>query len=78
MFKIFDQQEPTYDEAKKFIGGYIQSVPLENDDRLLCDEEGKLKGLAPNPEAQSKINALEILDEKEDNKYFIVERVVNV
>jgi hypothetical protein len=52
MFKIFDQKEPTYDEAKKFIGGYIQSVPLENDDRLLCDEEGKLKGLAPNPEAQ--------------------------
>ena len=29
MFKIYDQKEPTYDEARKFIGGYIQSVPLE-------------------------------------------------
>jgi len=36
------------------------------------------KGYATIEEAQSKINALEILDEKEDNKYFIVERVVNV
>ena len=51
-FKIYDKQEPTYDEAKKFIGGYIQSVPLENGDRLLCDEEGKLKGLPLNPHAQ--------------------------
>ena len=52
MFKIYDQKEPTYDEAKEFIGGYIQSVPLENGDRLLCDEEGKLKFLEPNFEAQ--------------------------
>jgi hypothetical protein len=52
MFKIYDQKEPTYDEARKFIGGYIQSVPLENGDRLLCDEEGKLKFLEPNFEAQ--------------------------
>jgi len=42
-FKIYDKQEPTYIEAKQFIGGYVQSVPLENGDRLLCDEEGKLK-----------------------------------
>jgi len=51
-FKIYDKQEPTYEEAKEFIGGYIQSVPLENGDRLLCDEEGKLKGLPLNPHAQ--------------------------
>jgi hypothetical protein len=42
-FKIYDKQEPTYDEAKEFIGGYIQSVPLENGDRLLCDEERKVE-----------------------------------
>ena len=52
MFKIYDQKEPTYDEARKFIGGYIQSVPLENGDRMLCDEEGKLKCLDVNEEAQ--------------------------
>jgi hypothetical protein len=51
-FKIYNKQEPTYEEAKEFIGGYIQSVPLENGDRLLCDEEGKLKGLPLNPHAQ--------------------------
>ena len=52
MFKIYDQKEPTYDEARKFIGGYIQSVPLQNGDSLLCDEEGKLKNLPHNPDAQ--------------------------
>ena len=52
MFKIYDKKEPTYDEARKFIGGYIQSVPLQNGDRLLCDEEGKLKRLEHNPDAQ--------------------------
>ena len=52
MLLICDKKEPTYDEARKYIGGYIQSVPLTNGDRLLCDEEGKLKFLEPNFEAQ--------------------------
>lgn len=57
MLLICDKKEPTYDEAKKFIGAgddsvMLQSVPLENGDRLLCDEEGKLKFLEPNFEAQ--------------------------
>ena len=34
------------------------------------------KGYATIEEAQRKINALETLDEKPDNEYFIVERVV--
>ena len=34
------------------------------------------KGYATIEEAQSKVNALETLDEKPDNEYFIVERVV--
>jgi hypothetical protein len=28
MFKIYDKKEPTYDEARKFIGGYIQTQAL--------------------------------------------------
>jgi len=52
MLLVCDKKEPTYDEAKKFIGGYIQSVPLTNGDKLLMDEEGRIKFLEPNFEAQ--------------------------
>lgn len=31
-----------------FIGGYIETVPLDGDFLLICNEEGKLLGLEPN------------------------------
>ena len=31
-----------------FIGGYIETVPLDDDFLLICNEEGKLLGLEPN------------------------------
>lgn len=30
------------------VGGFIQAVPLEEGLHLICDDEGKLKGYAPN------------------------------
>ena len=35
------------------------------------------KGYATIEEAESKINALETLDENQDNKYFVVEEVAS-
>ena len=55
MLKIYDKVAPTYDEARKYIGGWIERVNLPNGDALLVDEEGLLKELDVNPEA-SKVS----------------------
>lgn len=52
MLLICNKKEPSYEEARQFIGGYIQSVSLSNGDKLLMDEEGRMKFLEPNFEAQ--------------------------
>lgn len=36
------------ESLQELIGGYIECVPLDEDITIICDEEGKLKGLQPN------------------------------
>lgn len=55
MLKIYDKVAPTYDEAREYIGGWIERVNLPNGDALLVDEEGLLKELEVNVEA-SKVS----------------------
>ena len=45
------KKRPTLTEAKRVIGGYIQMITLSNGDQLLCDEDGKSKGLSVNVQA---------------------------
>lgn len=35
------------EELQKFVGGYIEVVPLTENILLICNEEGKIKGLKP-------------------------------
>ena len=52
-FKIVDdvKNEPTLEEAQKFVGGYVEGITFPNGDYLIINEEGKLMGLPLNPEA---------------------------
>jgi hypothetical protein len=49
--KRLSKKKPTLDEAKEFVGGWVELVPLDNGDQLLCDEDGGLKRLKTNEEA---------------------------
>lgn len=35
------------ESLQKFVGGYIEAVPLTDNILLICNEEGKIKGLKP-------------------------------
>ena len=52
-FKIIEdsKDEPSLKQAQEFVGGYVEMVTFPNDDILIFNEEGKLKGLPLNPEA---------------------------
>ena len=52
-FKIIEdaKDEPTLKAAQAFVGGYVEMITFPNDDILIFNEEGKLKGLPLNPEA---------------------------
>ena len=52
-FKIIEdsKDEPSLKQAQEFVGGYVEMVIFPNDDILIFNEEGKLKGLPLNPEA---------------------------
>ena len=52
-FKIIEdpKDEPTLKAAQAFVGGYVEMITFPNDDILIFNEEGKLKGLPVNPEA---------------------------
>ena len=52
-FKIIEDvlDEPTYDNASKFVGGMVETIWFPNGDLLLVNEEGKLMQLPLNPEA---------------------------
>tara|TARA_R100001126_G_C4703745_1_gene91449 strand:- start:109 stop:366 length:258 start_codon:yes stop_codon:yes gene_type:complete len=51
--KTIDKKEnqPTLEEAKEFVGGWIERIQLKNGDVMLIDEEGKLKEKDINQEA---------------------------
>ena len=42
---ILIEVENTLEALQKAVGGYIESVTVEDDVCILCDEEGRLKGL---------------------------------
>ena len=51
VIKIEERKEPKeevikneYEEIKNFVGGYIETLPIDNTHLIVCDEEGKLKG----------------------------------
>ena len=52
-FKIIKRKkdEPTLEEAQKFVGGYVEGITFPNGDYLIINEEGKLMDLPLNPEA---------------------------
>ena len=54
-FKIIDdvKDEPTLEQAQKFVGGMVQGIEFPNGDYMLMNEEGKLMQLPLNPEATS-------------------------
>jgi hypothetical protein len=49
--KVYEGNEPTLEEAQKYVGGYVQHIDLESHGCLLVDEEGKLKRKHLNNEA---------------------------
>lgn len=42
--------ENTLETWNNIVGGWIQTFPLTSDMLIICNEEGKLKGLEPNIE----------------------------
>ena len=53
MFKIIDnvKDEPSLEQAQKFVGGYVEGITFPNGDYLIINEEGKLMGLPINEQA---------------------------
>ena len=45
MFKIIDdvKDEPTLEQAQKFVGGYVEGITFPNGDYLIINEEGSYK-----------------------------------
>ena len=52
-YKIIEdsKQEPSLEEAQKFVGGYVEGVELNNGDYMIINEEGKIHQLPVNTEA---------------------------
>ena len=52
-FKIIEnsKDEPSLEQAQKFVGGYVEGISFPNGDYLIINEEGRLKKLPLNPEA---------------------------
>ena len=52
-FKIIkrSKDEPSLEQAQKFVGGMVQGITFPNGDYLIINEEGKLQNLPLNPEA---------------------------
>lgn len=43
----FEKIENTIEEFQRIVGGYIEQISIASDLVILCDEDGKLKELAP-------------------------------
>ena len=52
-FKIIkrSKDEPTLEQAQKFVGGMVQGITFPNGDYLIINEEGKLQNLPLNVDA---------------------------
>lgn len=51
-----DDKEPTYQEIKKMVGGYIEIAYDDGKTQIICNEEGKIHGLPYNEEATVEWN----------------------
>jgi len=51
MITIFDKKEPTLDQAQKLVRGFVEALTVGDGDKLIFNEEGKLKNLPINEEA---------------------------
>lgn len=53
MITVFEDNQPTLQEAQKIVGGYVEMVhsPSEPDWQILVNEEGLLRDLPFNKEA---------------------------
>jgi hypothetical protein len=52
-FKVIDdvKDEPTLEEAQKFVGGIVEGISFPNGDYMIINEEGKYLNLPLNVEA---------------------------
>ena len=53
-----DDKEPTYEEIKKLVGGYIEIAYDDGETQIICNEEGKIYGLPINEKATDEWNKL--------------------
>lgn len=53
-----DEIQDTYKAIHEYIGGYIEYVYLDGEADIICDEEGKFKGLTPNRYIHNKNEVL--------------------
>lgn len=51
MITIFDKKEPTLEEAQKIVRGFVEALTIGDGDKLVFNEEGKLRDLPMNEEA---------------------------
>ena len=52
-FKVIEnsKDEPSLEQAQKFVGGYVEGITFPNGDYLIINEEGKLQNLPLNVDA---------------------------
>ena len=57
MITVFEDRQPTLEEAQKIVGGLVEMVhsPSEPDWQILVNEEGLLDGLPFNAEATNYV-----------------------
>ena len=53
MITVFEERQPTLEEAQKIVGGFVEMVrsPTKPDWQILVNEEGLIEGLPFNEEA---------------------------
>lgn len=51
MIAFMEDTQPTLEQAQAFVGGYVEMVSLPNGDQMLVNEEGLMRGMAPNMDA---------------------------
>jgi hypothetical protein len=54
----FPSRRPTPEEARSFVGGWVEMVHLPNGDQMLVNEEGILHNMPRNPQASAMYGGL--------------------
>ena len=50
--KTYLHSEPTLEQAQDFVDGFVQIIDLKNGDCMILNEDGKIKELSQNLQAQ--------------------------